>query len=100
MTSGPIRRAKPRDFETLAVPLRLATVHGPLAFFSTTTVFGRPVDITLAELAIEAFFPADAATANVMRRMSAELAPAPVAVHLTSLLAPRTPRLARRAASG
>jgi transcriptional regulator with XRE-family HTH domain len=98
--TGPIRRAKPRDFETLAVPLRLATVHGPLAFFSTTTVFGRPVDITLAELAIEAFFPADAATLSVMRRMSADLAPAPVAAHLTPRVAPRPTRLARRAASG
>jgi hypothetical protein len=78
----------------------LATVHGPLAFFSTTTVFGRPVDITLAELAIEAFFPADAATLSVMRRMSADLAPAPVAAHLTPRVAPRPTRLARRAASG
>jgi transcriptional regulator with XRE-family HTH domain len=96
--TGPIRRAKPRDFETLAVPLRLATVHGPLAFFSTTTVFGRPVDITLAELAIEAFFPADAATVSIMRRMSAESTP--VAAHLTPRVAPRVTRLARRAASG
>jgi hypothetical protein len=96
MPAGTVRRLKPRDFETLAVPLRLATVQGPLAFFSTTTVFDRPVDITLAELAIEAFFPADATTVSVMRRMSDDLAPAPVAAHLTA----STPRLARRAASG
>jgi transcriptional regulator with XRE-family HTH domain len=96
MPAGAVRRLKPRDFETLAVPLRLATVQGPLAFFSTTTVFGRPVDITLAELAIEAFFPADMTTVSVMRRMSADLAPAPAAAHQ----APRHPRLARRAASG
>jgi transcriptional regulator with XRE-family HTH domain len=96
MPAGTVRRTKPRDFETLAVPLRLATVQGPLAFFSTTTVFDRPVDITLAELAIEAFFPADMTTVSVMRRMSADLAPAPVEGHLT----PRPPRLARRAASG
>jgi len=100
LPASPVRRAKLRDFETLAMPLRLATVHGPLAFFSTTTVFGRAVDITLAELAIEAFFPADAATVTVMRQLSAEPAPASVAPHLTSRLAPRTPRLARRAASG
>jgi transcriptional regulator with XRE-family HTH domain len=96
MPTGTVRRLKPRDFETLAVPLRLATVQAPLAFFSTTTVFGRPIDITLAELAIEAFFPADVTTISVMRRMSADLAPAPVAAHLTS----RPSRLARRAASG
>jgi hypothetical protein len=97
--TGPIRRTGPRDFETLAVPLRLATVHGPLEFFSTTTVFDRPIDITLAELTIEAFFPADAATVSIMRRMSAELAPAPIAA-LTPGAAPRPTRLARRAASG
>ncbi len=100
MPSGPVRRAKLRDFETLALPLRLATVHGPLAFFSTTTVFDRPVDITLAELAIEALCPADAATVSVMRRMAAEPVAAPVAPHLTPRLASRTSRLARRAASG
>jgi transcriptional regulator with XRE-family HTH domain len=91
MPTGAVRRVKPRDFETLAVPLRLATVQGPLAFFSTTTVFGRAVDITLAELAIEAFIPADTATVSVMRRMSAELAP---------VAAPVTSRPVRRAASG
>ena len=42
--------------------------HSELAFFSTITVFGTPVDITLSELAIEAFFPADEATAAAIRR--------------------------------
>jgi transcriptional regulator with XRE-family HTH domain len=46
------------------VPLRLATHGHTLNFISTTTVFGTPVDVTLAELAIEAFFPADAETAQ------------------------------------
>ncbi|CAH2896429.1 MAG: Transcriptional regulator, Xre family [uncultured Paraburkholderia sp.] len=41
----------------IAVPLRLRTPLGELSFFSTTTVFGTPVDVTLSELAIEAFFP-------------------------------------------
>ncbi len=59
----------PRDGSTIAVPFRLATPHGELAFFSTTTVFGTPVDITLAELALECFFPADAATAAAMRAL-------------------------------
>ncbi|MDJ1160116.1 helix-turn-helix transcriptional regulator [Chelatococcus sp. SYSU_G07232] len=52
----------------VVVPLRLETDDGVLAFFSTTTVFGTPVDITLSELAIEAFFPADAVTAEALRR--------------------------------
>lgn len=52
---------------TVAVPFRLVTAHGVLAFLSTTTMFGTPVEITLAELVVESFFPADAATAEVMR---------------------------------
>jgi hypothetical protein len=49
------------------VPLRLRTPLGVLSFFSTTTVFGTPVDVTLSELAIEAFFPADPQTAAALR---------------------------------
>lgn len=52
---------------SIVVPLRLRTARGTLSFLSTTTVFGTPVDITLSELAIESFFPADAATAELLR---------------------------------
>jgi len=38
-----------------------------LSFISTTTVFGTPSDVTVEELAIESFFPADSATAEAMR---------------------------------
>ena len=55
------------DAGAVAVPLRLRTEAGELAFLSTTTVFGTPVDVTLSELAIEAFLPADARTAEVLR---------------------------------
>jgi transcriptional regulator with XRE-family HTH domain len=51
----------------VAVPFQLDTEQGRLSFLSTTTVFGTPIDITLAELAIEAFLPADAATATALR---------------------------------
>jgi transcriptional regulator with XRE-family HTH domain len=51
----------------IVVPLVLDTPAGRLSFMSTTTVFGTPVDITLAELALETFFPADAATAAALR---------------------------------
>ncbi len=54
----------------VVVPLRFATDAGTLSLFSTTTIFGTPVDITLAELAIESFFPADAATADMLRRLA------------------------------
>lgn len=48
------------------VPLRLNTPGGQLSFFSATTVFGTPVDITLSEIAIESFFPADQATRDAL----------------------------------
>jgi transcriptional regulator with XRE-family HTH domain len=51
---------------SLVVPLRLDTGNGVLSFFSATTVFGTPMDVTLAELAIESFFPADPETAAVL----------------------------------
>ena len=52
----------------LMVTLRLKTPAGDLAFFSTVATFGTAVDITLAELSIESFFPADAPTADALRR--------------------------------
>ena len=51
----------------LMVTLRLKSPHGDLAFFSTVATFGTAVDITLAELSIESFFPADASTAATLR---------------------------------
>ena len=51
----------------LAVPLRFDAGDHELTFFSTIATFGTAVDITLAELAIEAFFPADEATAGYLR---------------------------------
>jgi transcriptional regulator with XRE-family HTH domain len=56
--------------DQIAVPLRLRTPIGVLSFFSTTTVFGTPVDVTLSELAIEAFFPADQQTAAALREFA------------------------------
>jgi len=58
----------------VVMPLQLATETGVLSFFSTTTIFGTPVDVTLSELAIESFFPADAATAEALRRGAEGLA--------------------------
>lgn len=55
------------DESRVAVPLLLDTSIGRLAFMSTTTVFGTPVDVTLSEIALETFFPADDATASTLR---------------------------------
>lgn len=53
--------------DSLVVPLRVDTAVGVLSFFSTTTVFGTPMDVTVAELAIESFYPADEATGRLLR---------------------------------
>lgn len=57
------------DGEMLGVvmPFRFRTPGGTLSFISTTTIFGTPIDVTLQELALETFFPADGATAQALR---------------------------------
>ncbi|MGC1549335.1 MAG: helix-turn-helix transcriptional regulator [Rhodanobacter sp.] len=55
---------------TIAVPMQLEVNGVVLSMLSTTTVFGTPVDITLAELALEAFVPADADTAEQLRLLA------------------------------
>jgi transcriptional regulator with XRE-family HTH domain len=59
-----------RDFAGVVVPFELRTPAGVLSFFGTITVFGTPIDITLSELALESFFPADARTAEVLRMLA------------------------------
>ena len=51
-----------------AVPLRLRHEGRVLSFVSTLTMFGTPLDVTVSELVIEAFYPADAATASALAR--------------------------------
>lgn len=58
-----------RDQGAVVVPFQLNTAYGLLSFITTTTVFGTPIDITLAELALELFFPADQATSATMQRI-------------------------------
>jgi len=58
------------DGAGVAMPLVLALPAGRLSLLSTTTVFGTPVDITLSELAVEAFFPADPETAALLHRLA------------------------------
>ncbi|MFI8456081.1 helix-turn-helix domain-containing protein [Kitasatospora sp. NPDC085464] len=50
-----------------AVPLELRTSLGELHLMTTVTTFATAVDVTLAELKLEAFLPADAATAEALR---------------------------------
>jgi transcriptional regulator with XRE-family HTH domain len=53
------------------VPLRIRLDGQELAFFSTVATFGTPLDITLSELVIESFFPANPATAAILRARQA-----------------------------
>ena len=50
-------------------PLRLVTEAGVLSLLSTTMIFGTPLDVSLSELAVEAFLPADAATGAALRTL-------------------------------
>jgi transcriptional regulator with XRE-family HTH domain len=54
---------------TVAIPFRIYAKDRLLSFYSMTTVFGTPLDVTLAELALEFFIPADAATVGAVRAM-------------------------------
>jgi hypothetical protein len=59
----------PHSLESeLLLPLRLRGDDGELAFFTTLTTFGTAADVTLSELAIEAFYPANAVTAMRLMR--------------------------------
>ncbi|HEU0133299.1 MAG TPA: helix-turn-helix transcriptional regulator [Allosphingosinicella sp.] len=59
--------AEPAEPNSVAILLRIRQGENLLSFLSMTTVFGTPVDITLSELAIEAFLPADSETAAILR---------------------------------
>lgn len=56
-------------YNPIAIPLTLETVVGRISFVTTITIFGTPMDVTLQELAIEAFFPADAESAGKLRKL-------------------------------
>jgi hypothetical protein len=59
------------EVSDVVVPLRVRAGDGELRFFSTVTTFGTPVDITVEELVIEAFYPADRATADALQAAAA-----------------------------
>lgn len=56
----------------VAVPFQVVMPSGMLSFISTTTIFGTPVDVTLQELAVESFFPADEQTAAALAALVAQ----------------------------
>src|SRR3569833_391598 len=66
-------RSGPLASDTVAIPFKLRHRDEVLSFFSTTMVVGTPVDITLSELALETFFPADELTALRLKQMAGRL---------------------------
>jgi transcriptional regulator with XRE-family HTH domain len=64
---GVLARPPAESPRAIAVPLRLSSEGGELAFVTMIATFGTALDITLAELALETFLPADAETAAVLR---------------------------------
>jgi hypothetical protein len=59
------------NFGGVVVPLQFRLEQGVLSMFSTTTVFGTAVEVTLSELMLEAFYPADEFTSNAFRQLAA-----------------------------
>lgn len=60
----------PQAANDIVVPMRLAVGDDEISLLYAVTVFGAPRDVTLDEVAIETFFPADDATARVLRAMA------------------------------
>ena len=72
-----VRSRPATDEPTLLIPLRLDAGDGrELSLFTTLTTFGTPRDITLAEMSVELFFPADDATEALLRQSPPADAPA------------------------
>jgi transcriptional regulator with XRE-family HTH domain len=71
LSAYPGGEAHPRGGEgMIAAPLRLKTPGGELSFLTTTMTFGGPLDVTVSELTIETFLPADPATAAALRAVA------------------------------
>lgn len=60
----------PLEANDLVVPMRLAVGDGEISLLYAVTVFGAPRDVTVDEIAIETFFPADDATTRILRAMA------------------------------
>ena len=54
----------------IIVPLQIESKFGVLSFISTVTVFGTPIDVTVSEIALETFFPADEKTREIFYKLA------------------------------
>jgi len=67
----PAPRRERNEADAIALALELKVGDQILSFITTTTIFGTPADVTLSELAVEAFFPVDPQTADILKAMTA-----------------------------
>ena len=63
-------RPSPPGLPDMIVQFRVRIGDEIASFFTTTMVFGTPVEVTLSELALESFFPADPETTALVKRLS------------------------------
>lgn len=71
--SGYKSKGKSKNIESeqqIVIPLKLESKFGTLSFISTTTVFGTPIDVTISEIALETFFPADEMTRKIISKIT------------------------------
>ncbi len=69
---APMIAAQATEDPALLVPFRVSTALGEVAMFTTLTTFGTPRDVTLEELVVELFFPADESSAAKLRDLAAQ----------------------------
>lgn len=78
--SFPVRRAPPAiscvggglaGDPGVVLPMQFRFRGEVLEMFSTIAVFGAPLDVTLDDIAIEAFYPSDERTASLLRSFAA-----------------------------
>ena len=64
------RRDASQPVPRLLVPFIVDTPLGRMSLFTTRTFFGSPLDVTLEEVSIELFYPADVASEGLLRQMA------------------------------
>ncbi len=67
---APLLPGRDHEEPPLLVPFRISTPVGEVAMFTTLTTFGTPLDVTLDELAVELFYPADDESADRLRDLA------------------------------
>jgi len=65
---GPDQDSPPPDPADIALPIRIQHRGVDLCFINAITTFGVPFDITLEEIAVETYLPADSQTTDFFRR--------------------------------